>query len=129
MILINFTVHGQPVPKQSFRVGQTGGYIDEKVTQWQENVGWEALAARQRRELELLKGPVKVWLEFYMATDRKVDVDNLAKAVLDSCNGVLWEDDRQVVNLHILKRTSKCPRAEVTVQELTEADLHELREA
>jgi Holliday junction resolvase len=31
------------------------------------------------------------------------DVDNLAKFVLDSLNGVLYNDDRQVVSLHVMK--------------------------
>lgn len=31
------------------------------------------------------------------------DVDNLAKFVLDSLNGVLYEDDRQVISLHAIK--------------------------
>lgn len=31
------------------------------------------------------------------------DIDNLAKLVLDSCNGLLYHDDRQVVKLAALK--------------------------
>jgi Holliday junction resolvase RusA-like endonuclease len=31
------------------------------------------------------------------------DVDNLAKFVMDSLNGVLYVDDRQVVNLNVMK--------------------------
>jgi hypothetical protein len=33
----------------------------------------------------------------------KVDVDNLAKFVLDSLNGLLYVDDRQVTSLHVAK--------------------------
>jgi Holliday junction resolvase RusA-like endonuclease len=33
----------------------------------------------------------------------KTDVDNLAKFVLDSLNGILYEDDRQVVSLKAVK--------------------------
>lgn len=32
------------------------------------------------------------------------DVDNYAKAALDGMNGVVWEDDRQVVQLGATKR-------------------------
>lgn len=31
------------------------------------------------------------------------DVDNIAKAVLDSGNGICWIDDRQIAVLHICK--------------------------
>lgn len=34
---------------------------------------------------------------------RQVDIDNLAKFVLDSLNGVLYADDHQVVSLHCTK--------------------------
>lgn len=33
----------------------------------------------------------------------RTDVDNLAKFVLDSLNGVLYADDRQIVSLHVTK--------------------------
>ena len=34
----------------------------------------------------------------------RTDVDNLAKFVLDACNGLLYEDDRQIQNLHVIKQ-------------------------
>ena len=37
------------------------------------------------------------------ATKRRYDIDNCGgKQLLDSCNGVLWHDDSQVVNLRII---------------------------
>lgn len=35
--------------------------------------------------------------------DRKPDADNLAKAILDACNGILWRDDAQLVQLAVEK--------------------------
>lgn len=37
----------------------------------------------------------------------KGDLDNYAKAILDSFNGILWEDDDQIVTLTINKEYSK----------------------
>lgn len=34
----------------------------------------------------------------------KPDVDNVAKAVLDGLNGVAYEDDAQVTDLHVIKQ-------------------------
>lgn len=40
---------------------------------------------------------------------KKVDVDNLAKAVMDALNGVAWGDDSQVVKVSIYKEYAKEP--------------------
>jgi len=53
------------------------------------------------------------------------DADNLAKAVMDAGNGVLWGDDRQVCNLHVTKRTAaqgEAARMLVSVVELEALD-------
>lgn len=31
------------------------------------------------------------------------DIDNLAKAVLDAANGVIWTDDKLIIELHAFK--------------------------
>jgi len=38
------------------------------------------------------------------------DADNIAKAVLDAGNGILWQDDALIVSLHVLKL--RCPQGE-----------------
>jgi len=58
------------------------------------------------------------------------DVDNLAKFVLDSLNGCMYEDDRQVASLHVTKlldNEGDCLGAtEVRVRVMREVDLHTL---
>ena len=48
----------------------------------------------------------------------KPDLDNVAKAVLDALNGVIYEDDKQVVRLVAEKKYSFEPRVEVYVHEV-----------
>lgn len=48
----------------------------------------------------------------------KPDLDNVAKAVLDACNGVLYEDDKQVCRLRVEKAYSTDPRTEVYAHEV-----------
>lgn len=47
------------------------------------------------------------------------DADNILKAVGDAGNGVLWNDDRQVVEAHVVKRIAAqgCPAETVIVWE------------
>lgn len=46
------------------------------------------------------------------------DVDNLAKFVLDSMNGFLFHDDRQVASLQLTKVYADVPATRITVQKL-----------
>ncbi len=65
------------------------------------------LTARFRQSLKG-RGPdyrsyaVWIWIEGLGPNDR-IDADNIAKACLDALTGLLWRDDRQVVQLSIEK--------------------------
>jgi Holliday junction resolvase RusA-like endonuclease len=48
----------------------------------------------------------------------KPDLDNVAKAVLDALNGVIYLDDKQVIRLVAEKKYSLDPRVEVYVHEV-----------
>lgn len=50
--------------------------------------------------------------------NHKPDCDNLAKIILDSLNGIAYDDDKQVVRLEIAKYYSDRPRAEVWLTEI-----------
>ena len=49
---------------------------------------------------------------------KKPDLDNVAKIVLDSLNGIAYSDDSQIVKLNIEKHYSENPRVEVTLYEV-----------
>ena len=106
---LTFRVHGKPVPKQSFRYTKGGGYRGPRVTAWQEEVKTEAIFSSLEARFERLpkNTPARVELEFHLPDHRRVDVDNLSKAVLDALNGIAWDDDTQVTDLHVLKVIDK----------------------
>ena len=52
--------------------------------------------------------------------DTHPDLDNVLKAVLDSTNGGIFHDDRQVVKIKAEQRWGDCGRIELTVTELEE---------
>lgn len=50
----------------------------------------------------------------------KPDTDNYIKSSLDGLNGLLWEDDNQIVDLIAHKYYSDNPRVEIEVTQLNE---------
>ena len=50
----------------------------------------------------------------------KPDVDNYIKSTLDGLNGLLWEDDNQIVKIVAEKYYSDHPRVEIEVEEVNE---------
>lgn len=98
---VRFFVPGRPVAKQSFRFARTGGYTAANVKDWQTLV---MTHARQHfTSLTPVVSFVRVDMEFYLPDRRRVDLDNLSKAVLDGLKGVIFADDSQVVTLHLEK--------------------------
>lgn len=48
----------------------------------------------------------------------KPDVDNYIKQAFDALNGIVWEDDAQIVDCMAIKRYSGRPRLELRIEEL-----------
>ncbi len=115
MTVFTFTVPGQPVPKGRPRSGPTGFYTPAKTRTAERTVGLYALAEMRAPLTE----PLRVELRFHAKDKRRVDVDNLAKLVLDAMNGVAWRDDSQIVFLAVEKHVdAEDPRTEIRVETL-----------
>jgi len=90
-------------------------------------------------EMTPMEGPIKAVLVFSLPipaswSNRKTvaarlgeirplvapDVDNLSKAILDGCNGVVFVDDRQVVTLLATKRYADKGRVAVSFGEIAD---------
>ena len=65
-------------------------------------------------------GPVAVYAHVYRA--RKAgDLDNMQKVLLDSLNGIAYNDDAQIVELHSWRHDDKAnPRVEVEIRQVQE---------
>ena len=51
---------------------------------------------------------------------KKPDIDNLAKSIMDACNGIAYYDDKQVVTLHVSKKYSDVPHVDVIMMDYDE---------
>jgi Holliday junction resolvase RusA-like endonuclease len=74
-----------------------------------------ATLARSKR-IQPIDGDVVVYLEFYRPKQMG-DLDNRIKPLLDSLQGVAFHDDKQVVEIHAVRRDDpKHPRVEVKIE-------------
>ena len=99
--MIVLTVPGEPVPKARARRSAAGGWYTPKETRDAEAaIAITVKAAMSRHGITLDDtSRFSVALAFYVTTKKRHDIDNLAKLVLDACNGIVWKDDSQVDRL------------------------------
>ena len=83
----------------------------------------EGVANKRQMGLEMklqwlkapIKGEVKLRVALWRKDKRRFDIDNI-KGLLDSFSGILYEDDSQIVELHLTKGVdSNNPRVEIEV--------------
>jgi len=114
---IMFIVDGTPRAKQSFNYTKNGGgYTSPQVKEWQNTVRLRARNVMALAGIEPIRGEVAVRLVFVLKTKRVIDCDNLSKAVLDSLKNIVFEDDTNVVNLHIVKHVKPKARPGVFIE-------------
>lgn len=133
-----YTLHLEPKPQSRPRFGRNRAYEDGKMTQWKRN------CVSQLRLLNpkiIPNGPVCVSMTFYIYppkriaeakkkrleleleaiyVDKRPDIDNYIKAVLDCSNEILFKDDGQVAALSSQKLYSLNPRIEIEITSLEE---------
>jgi Holliday junction resolvase RusA-like endonuclease len=118
MITLEFEI--DPIPKGRPRFSRFGGtYTPTKTRDYESSI--ETMARYMYRK-DPLDGPLQVFVEIIAKKPKtsklkhpKGDVDNYAKAVLDSLNEILWNDDAQIVSLHCSKRFGDSGKVIVTV--------------
>ena len=107
-------------------------YDLEKVAVYKRQLAIMAVAMYDGKPLD---GPLQVELGFYRhlqtsitKKERKLrlsgahrptmkpDVDNYIKSTLDGLNGILWQDDNQIVDISAHKFYSDRPRVEIEVK-------------
>lgn len=133
---IKFVVPGVPIGKVRHRSmvlpnGMIHNYNSKKNTDYEDLVRWEY--KRQCSHIYFI-GELEVVINAYynipkslskskklaamngeIRPQTKPDVDNVSKIVLDSLNKVAFDDDKNIVDLHIHKYYSNEPRVEVTI--------------
>ena len=136
---ITFTVPGDVVGKGRARAVRRGKFISHytptKTVNYENLVKMAASDAMGdnllfqkavKLDLLILVTPPASWsnkkrmaaLQGQIYPTTKPDVDNVLKAICDACNGVVFEDDKQVVHCSAIKKYSEKSGAVVMIGEL-----------
>lgn len=122
-----FKIHGKAQAKQRPRMGRSGVVYTPKETLVYENYvkmcysdyarqfEWLPYENQVKAEIDVLvavpksdsKAKKKAKIEGVIRPTVKPDCDNLAKSILDSLNGLAYQDDKQVVELIVKNITQK----------------------
>ena len=74
----------------------------------------------RNRRADFQNYDVAIWIETNEDAPKRLDVDNVAKAVLDALTGAVWKDDSQVQNLIVAKMVSETPGITVALKPSSE---------
>jgi len=117
---LTFTVPGEPVPKARPRHGLNGNVYTPRTTRVAEAVIRARFIQAAGPGRVVRRDPVKLTLGFHCSTVRRVDLDNLAKTVLDALNALAYVDDSLIHALELRKVLGVgTPRAhtEITIED------------
>jgi len=121
-IYIDFEIPGKPVPKGrprfAGRAGCSGApvvYTPKTTAEYERKVRRAAEEQMTLHRYDPTEDALALEVIFYMRRPKSVppsrrfpsvkpDIDNLLKAVVDGMNGVVYADDKLVVDVHVAKR-------------------------
>ena len=139
MTAIQFTIPGPAVGKgrpRAFRMNAgIRMHTPEKTAKYESLVAMVASEAMKINGYSPIKGAVSVDLlvvaqvpaswsqkkqQMAISGDvrptTKPDADNVLKAVADACNGIVFDDDKQIVDVRVRKFYGTAPRVDVLVR-------------
>lgn len=138
-MIVTFLVEGEPQGKGRHRTTKKGiNYTPDKTILYE---NWVKVCYQTRTINKTLEGPLAMYIDAYYKMPKrgsikkkeqmrkgisrptkKPDGDNIAKAVLDSLNGIAYKDDAYVVDLTVRKYWADEGFIKIRLEELEPVD-------
>lgn len=93
-VIVDLMIPGEPQAAPRPKAARAGGVY--YPGDYKENRDATAMLFKSKRKRKAA-GQVRLDVWFVRSDRRRKDADNLLKLILDAGNGILWEDDSQVV--------------------------------
>jgi len=138
---MRIVIPGDPIAKTRPRFCNRGKFTTTYDSQYMEKIHTRLLIAQEAGNHLILSMPYKVDLIFAMDAQKgsskaecnvklwgysyplKKDLDNMEKFILDCGNGILWPDDRYIVQLSSKKIYSKNPCTIIEINTINEVKM------
>lgn len=117
---MNIILTGEPQSTNNLyrshcRFGHPAVYMTDKGKSLKESYGYQA---KSQWRWGVSDKPFEVSIYLYFKTQRKHDIDNYGKILLDSMTGIVWKDDSQIWKMTVNKMVDKKnPRIEISIDE------------
>lgn len=126
MSLLLLDVPCDPIPCPRPRVSRFGTYYPAKYRSWRKEFSEALTESVEANGWDLpLRGALGVEIEFRCLRPRtskldhpKPDIDNYIKSVLDGANGILWDDDSQIIRIEATKSWQESPGIGIRIAEI-----------
>lgn len=129
---MRFVVEGKPVGKGRPRISKWGAYTPKNTVNYENLVKFSYLSITNNK---ILDSAIKIEIWAYFEPNKSIgkkkqreligepynkkpDIDNIAKSILDGLNGIAYNDDNQVTELILHKRYDNHARAEIEIMEV-----------
>lgn len=134
---LEFIIEGKAKPKQSFRYTRAGiKYTPKDVKQYAKDIQYSFYAQYPKWLPSMLyEKPLRAKIEVYKSIPKSFsktlkmkaiagelrpltrgDCDNYSKGILDALNGIVYPDDRQIVELSVYKYYSEKEFVKVKIE-------------
>lgn len=136
MMKAEFVIDGEVVSKARPRFNSKThhAHTPQKTVAWE---NWVRLSYKQQCKEYFGDKPLRVGIVTYFSIPKsfskkkermalndeiqptkKPDCDNIAKSILDSLNGIAYDDDKNIVMLEVTKMYGSVPHTDVTIEEI-----------
>lgn len=107
-------LYTKPVPiNQKYGIINGRNLLTKKYRDTKETLSWEI---KSQWPKDPLTGEIVLNIIQYFGDNRRRDIDAYLKIILDAAEGVLYEDDTQIVELNVIKaKDLGNPRIELSV--------------
>jgi Holliday junction resolvase RusA-like endonuclease len=94
--------------KPYVRMTKRGKYVNPQAQEYlssKADLQYQVKQAMTEQGYEMLPEATPLWVAVYVTAPvsqgHRADADNILKAVLDACNGIVWVDDRWIDDVSI----------------------------